>query len=928
MKGASSIEYLFVTGIALAALSIFIVISMNISNDSIRIAQAKNAVETLAKSADYVNSLGAGSKETVSVFLPKGVGAIDVFNNTVHMRVALSSGDSDVYAKGNGKLVGKVDPVPGEQRVPITALPDGRVLFGDALLDCTPARISLNIPYNGANSSGVKIQNIALYPLSNLTATVTGSVSSIATYPQPSPQSLAPGENATLSLQFSPGGSTGIYSGLLNVEGSNGSSCYTELFINSFDNSTVPQNASDNIPPYVHLSLFGVCQSLALNAVADDTGRGDNFIANCEYAVDGGTWSLMSPADGAWLDSKIELANATVHIYDNSTHDISVRCMDSNGNTGNATVQKSCTPDNTGPLSMITGVLPLPNATTDDDVTVNANCNDTTTGGSLIRGAEISFDNSSIWHYMNAANGFFNDSIAIGVTFTTTTPMPSGRHGVQVRCIDSSGNTGGEANATFYVINTVDYSGPIISDMGHDPDFITTIANISIHANATDEYTGGSNISGCMWKMNGTSGTQWANASSADGAYNSPAEGVAIPIGKLNPGYYTVQLYCTDSKGNAGAVHSDGFRVVMGDIMLIMDRSGSMNDPIGGSGGPQSKNGGSFADSADIGTASWSSPSNAQFSDNLNATATLGSGVSSHYLKATGFGFSVPSNAVISGIEVRIEKSASGSNVRDYSVHLLKGGSPSGNDDADTSTNWGTSDSVITYGGSSDTWGTSWVPSDINNGNFGVAISARQSSGSSARAARVDYMNITVYYTISGPTKMQSTKNAANSFVDMVDSSAQVGLVSYSTSAVLNRQLALMTSTNKNTLKTSLNSLSPSGNTCIWCGLNTGVSEITSARSRYPNAARMIILMTDGQNNVCNEYPSGSTACETLDQDEMVAAAVNARDNNVRVYTIGFGDEDEIDPVELTDMALLTGGKYYYAPDEATLQYIYQHIGE
>ena len=94
----------------------------------------------------------------------------------------------------------------------------------------------------------------------------------------------------------------------------------------------------------------------------------------------------------------------------------------------------------------------------------------------------------------------------------------------------------------------------------------------------------------------------------------------------------------------------------------------------------------------------------------------------------------------------------------------------------------------------------------------------------------------------------------------------------------------------------------------------------------------MAILMTDGQNNVC--YRDGTlttndaTYCMSHDQDDMVASAVYARDNSVVVYTIGFGDQSEIDPLELTNMALLTGGKYYPAPDAATLMHIYQHIGE
>ena len=83
-----------------------------------------------------------------------------------------------------------------------------------------------------------------------------------------------------------------------------------------------------------------------------------------------------------------------------------------------------------------------------------------------------------------------------------------------------------------------------------------------------------------------------------------------------------------------------------------------------------------------------------------------------------------------------------------------------------------------------------------------------------------------------------------------------------------------------------------------------------SARGRYPNANRAIILMTDGPGNVGNA----------------MASATNARNNGVIIYTIGFGNS--ANEVELTNIALLTNGEYYYAPDAQTLLYIYLHIGE
>ncbi|HQT45241.1 MAG TPA: VWA domain-containing protein, partial [Candidatus Micrarchaeota archaeon] len=84
---------------------------------------------------------------------------------------------------------------------------------------------------------------------------------------------------------------------------------------------------------------------------------------------------------------------------------------------------------------------------------------------------------------------------------------------------------------------------------------------------------------------------------------------------------------------------------------------------------------------------------------------------------------------------------------------------------------------------------------------------------------------------------------------------------------------------------------------------------LISSRGRQ-GSVKVAVLLTDGQSN------SGDS----------VNGAVYARDNNVTVYTIGLGND--VDPVELTNIALLTYGKYYFAPDAATLNYIYTHIGQ
>lgn len=156
------------------------------------------------------------------------------------------------------------------------------------------------------------------------------------------------------------------------------------------------------------------------------------------------------------------------------------------------------------------------------------------------------------------------------------------------------------------------------------------------------------------------------------------------------------------------------------------------------------------------GAVNWSNPTNANSSNNTYATYTSFSS-QSYYLKATNFGFSIPVGSTIDGIVVEIERKASRSdglnNCRDIDVKLVKSSGTFGTiNKAATGTNWPTSDTIASYGSSSDLWGETWSASDINSSNFGVGLRAFTTIDLSCTAS-VDSFAITVYYTAgAGPS--------------------------------------------------------------------------------------------------------------------------------------------------------------------------------
>ncbi len=175
---------------------------------------------------------------------------------------------------------------------------------------------------------------------------------------------------------------------------------------------------------------------------------------------------------------------------------------------------------------------------------------------------------------------------------------------------------------------------------------------------------------------------------------------------------------------------------------LVIDTTAGPNDP------------GTVVNDATIGTVAWSNPNNVKISDDVRAIGVSGSGVwSSHYLKTSNFGFSIPSGTTIIGILVEVEKGANPSSFgfTDNSIKIIKSDNSFGSTDKATTNYWLAADTYVSSGSSSDLWGETWTPSDINSTNFGVAVSAKKVSGGSPYGVNVDHIRITVYYTDPPP---------------------------------------------------------------------------------------------------------------------------------------------------------------------------------
>ena len=176
---------------------------------------------------------------------------------------------------------------------------------------------------------------------------------------------------------------------------------------------------------------------------------------------------------------------------------------------------------------------------------------------------------------------------------------------------------------------------------------------------------------------------------------------------------------------------------------------------------------GTMANDTAVGTEAWSVVDNAKASDDNRAfnTSSFNDPVLpfiTNYLKATNFGFEIPTGATINGILVEIERSERSGfgSVYDSEVKIVKAdGSIGTTNKADTATAWTGTDSYFEYGASDDLWGETWTASDINDADFGAVLAANVFSGTFVSAG-VDHIRITVYYTETSSSTITGVQTA------------------------------------------------------------------------------------------------------------------------------------------------------------------------
>ena len=109
------------------------------------------------------------------------------------------------------------------------------------------------------------------------------------------------------------------------------------------------------------------------------------------------------------------------------------------------------------------------------------------------------------------------------------------------------------------------------------------------------------------------------------------------------------------------------------------------------------------------------------------------------------FNFAIPGGSTITGIQIDMLQrvSSPGGGIHDSVLVLSLNGIPVGNIYVNPN-NWSDVPTVYTYGGATDSWGSSWTAASINDPTFGFMFQVTNSSYN--QPASVDHLTMTIYF--------------------------------------------------------------------------------------------------------------------------------------------------------------------------------------
>lgn len=165
-----------------------------------------------------------------------------------------------------------------------------------------------------------------------------------------------------------------------------------------------------------------------------------------------------------------------------------------------------------------------------------------------------------------------------------------------------------------------------------------------------------------------------------------------------------------------------------------------------------------------------------------------------------------------------------------------------------------------------------------------------------------------------GTSRLQACQNAATNFLTRLDMPPdEAGLITFSRNARLNQNFT----TQRSMVSQAVSSMSTSSNTNL-----TAPTRMALSMLRLRKGKRVLLLITDGNDNTGDNFARATAGMvDTAKQDSIVIYSIGIYPNSVDGMSGRLLGEPN-----LQNIALPTGGRYYWAPTATQLSAIYDSI--
>ena len=221
-KGQEAVEYLAIIIVMLLIVGIIFVYALDLSQRTVMIEQTRNAVKTLANSADLVYAAGPGSKIYAEIELPANLEEQILGENEIGYRLKMGDNLTDIYEVTRAQVTGELPTEAGRHSVALEMLESGFVRIGSGLI-LSPNKIAKTILPGNSSSETLTAWNATSASLSGIANSKSGGISAFTTLGAISSTLDANASDDFDALFNIPSGtSSSTYSGYIAVDSNSG----------------------------------------------------------------------------------------------------------------------------------------------------------------------------------------------------------------------------------------------------------------------------------------------------------------------------------------------------------------------------------------------------------------------------------------------------------------------------------------------------------------------------------------------------------------------------------------------------------------------------------------------------------------------------------------------------------------------------------